>query len=79
MQGILCLGVLKRRKQQRATSRDQAVKDLKVSTWFLILVGIALKSEAGHVVRSLVSSVCKTLFALAHMSLQCGLARICSS
>ncbi|CAN6196724.1 unnamed protein product [Urochloa humidicola] len=27
--GILCLGVLKRRKQQKATSRDQAVKDLK--------------------------------------------------
>nr|CAB3451768.1 unnamed protein product [Digitaria exilis] len=27
--GILCLGVLKRRKQQKATSREQATKDLE--------------------------------------------------
>ncbi|KAG2646648.1 uncharacterized protein LOC120693893 [Panicum virgatum] len=27
--GILCLGVLKRRKQQKATSQEQSVKDLK--------------------------------------------------
>jgi len=27
--GILCLGVLKRRKQQKATSQEQAIKDLK--------------------------------------------------
>jgi hypothetical protein len=40
--------VLKRRKQQKATSQEQAVKDLKVSTWFLLLLGIASDPEAGH-------------------------------
>ena len=40
--------MLKRRKQQKATSQEQAVKDLKVITWFLLLLGIALDPEAGH-------------------------------